>query len=144
MTTIACDGIHVAFDSRVTSGDIILSDDCDKSYEIDGVYYIGAGSIHDIEREIKAFINDELWEVDRFRSEILVSDGNGDLYCVGIDDRGPFKWRVNAYAACAFGSGGDFAMAAMDMGKTAKQAVEYAKTRDAGTGGKVRQIKLKR
>jgi len=37
----------------------------------------------------------------------------------------------------SLGSGGWFAMAAVDLGKTARESVEYAMTRDVYTGGKV-------
>ena len=35
------------------------------------------------------------------------------------------------------GSGSDFALALIDMGKSAKESIEYAMTRDIYTGGKV-------
>jgi len=38
----------------------------------------------------------------------------------------------------AMGSGEEFALAALDHGKTAEDAVAYAATRDSGTGGKIR------
>lgn len=37
----------------------------------------------------------------------------------------------------AMGSGRDFALAAMDHGKTPAESIEYAKTRDVYTGGEV-------
>ena len=40
------------------------------------------------------------------------------------------------------GSGGTFAYCALDFGKTAKEAVEYAATKDTNTGGKVRVFNL--
>jgi len=41
------------------------------------------------------------------------------------------------------GSGSDFALSAMDFGKSAKEAVEYAMTRDIYTGGNVQVIDVK-
>ena len=41
------------------------------------------------------------------------------------------------------GSGGDFALAAMDFGCSARQAVKYAMTRDTCTGGRVKVLKVK-
>lgn len=41
------------------------------------------------------------------------------------------------------GSGYQFAIAALDLGKTAKEAVNYAKTRDIYTGGRVRVFDVK-
>jgi len=43
----------------------------------------------------------------------------------------------------AFGSGGEFALAAMDLGQTAQQAVKFASKRDLFTGGKIQSYKLK-
>ncbi|WP_210772140.1 hypothetical protein [Rhodanobacter lindaniclasticus] len=43
----------------------------------------------------------------------------------------------------AIGSGWQFAIAAMDFGKTAKQAIEYAMTRDNGTGGGVDFVRIR-
>lgn len=44
----------------------------------------------------------------------------------------------------AIGSGWQFALAAMDFGKTAKQAIEYAATRDNGTGGGVDYVRIRK
>lgn len=44
----------------------------------------------------------------------------------------------------AIGSGWQFAAAAMDFGKTAKQAIEYAATRDNGTGGGVDYVRIRK
>jgi len=41
------------------------------------------------------------------------------------------------------GSGRDFAIAAMDHGKSAKEAVKYAMTRDTYTGGRIRVFNVK-
>lgn len=43
----------------------------------------------------------------------------------------------------ALGSGENWAMAAMDLGYSAKEAVRYAITRDRGTGGKIHTIHTK-
>jgi hypothetical protein len=52
-------------------------------------------------------------------------------------------WKINGSSSClitvpwAFGSGTDWAIAAMDHGKTAVQAVKYAATRDLFTNNRV-------
>ena len=51
-------------------------------------------------------------------------------------DNGVYRSSLIEYNDSA-GSGGEFAIAALDMGKTAKEAVEYAMTRDFYSGGKV-------
>ena len=40
------------------------------------------------------------------------------------------------------GSGGYDALRALDFGKSAKEAIEYAATKDCNTGGKVRVFNL--
>jgi hypothetical protein len=61
----------------------------------------------------------------------------------GDEERGIWKEKVNPQGPLSLGSGRHFAKAAMDFGCSAKEAVNYAKTRDACTGGRVRVYKLK-
>ena len=49
--------------------------------------------------------------------------------------------RTEKYAAV--GSGAVFAIAAMDCGKSAVEAIRIAKKRDVNTGGRIRTIKVK-
>lgn len=42
----------------------------------------------------------------------------------------------------AFGSGADLAIAAMDLGVSSSEAVEYAATRDIYTGGEVESFDI--
>jgi ATP-dependent protease HslVU (ClpYQ) peptidase subunit len=53
----------------------------------------------------------------------------------GIDDNE--FWVENLYCNQGVGSGFKFAISAMDHGKSAKDAVKYAATRDIYTGGKI-------
>ena len=49
--------------------------------------------------------------------------------------------KTEGYAAV--GSGACFAIAAMDCGKSAKEALEIARKRDSGTGGRIRMMRIK-
>ena len=63
--------------------------------------------------------------------------------CVAPDDMGNVSatcWRINH--DYAFGSGSDFAIAALDFGMGPAQAIEYASTRDTGTNNRVKTIDL--
>ncbi len=51
--------------------------------------------------------------------------------------------EMNPTQPLAIGSGWQFAIAAMDFGKSAKQAIEYAMTRDNGTGGGVDCVRIR-
>jgi ATP-dependent HslUV protease subunit HslV len=49
---------------------------------------------------------------------------------------------VEIDAPCAVGSGGDFAIGALDAGLSAEEAVAIAMKRDPGTGGKITVLHL--
>lgn len=144
MTTIATDGNIVAYDSRSSlDHGTIVSDTKDKCRIIDGVYYIGCGADSDIQRLIEKYIEGATSET-QYQCDVFMSDGDGKLYRIDVDDEGSFKYDISDIGNAAIGSGCDYALAAMDFGKSPIQAVRYAMTRDKGTGGKVRSFKLKR
>jgi hypothetical protein len=70
-------------------------------------------------------------------SALLISEG--DVYYVLVNDGNYCEWFETTHDA-AYGSGQDFAIAALDFGKTPKEAVEYAMTRDCNTGGSVQVV----
>ena len=51
--------------------------------------------------------------------------------------------KLKCFCNESFGSGSSFALSAMDFGKSAKDSVKYAMTRDIYTGGKIKVIKVK-
>lgn len=57
----------------------------------------------------------------------------GKVYRAAVTDG--VYWEEEVHSNDAHGSGADFALAAMDFGAGAKEAVEYAMTRDTKTGG---------
>ncbi|QDP59323.1 MAG: hypothetical protein Tp136SUR676911_62 [Prokaryotic dsDNA virus sp.] len=134
MTTIVYDhkSKQIAIDSRVTAGTLISSNDAAKWVENDNGHWFLCGTTADYSQLIEMTHNDKP-EVQPDSSAIMAnSDGvwlvcfNGDYCCHAPLDH-----------SRAIGSGADFALAALDHGKSAKEAVEYAMTRDTGTGGKV-------
>lgn len=138
MTTIAYDhkAGQIAIDGRTAAGNTILSNS-DIKWRKDGEdYWFLCGSVCDEDRFVDHLKASEpenpKWPIEA--SAFFVSGGK--VYqCVVCEDGAPAK-SLLTYSD-TMGSGGVFAMAAMDHGKTAKEAVEYAATRDTGTGGKV-------
>lgn len=134
MTTIVYDhkNKQIAYDSRLTSGDLIVTDESVKHKENEKGLWFFTGSKSD-ESQLMELVHNDKPEVTPNCSALLVKDGvcylvtfDGD-YCSVSDNDYNFS----------IGSGGDFALAALDLGRTAKEAVEYAITRDKNSGGKV-------
>lgn len=139
MTTIAYkDGI-IAADGQTTQDDVILQLDTVKMRERGGVRLFGAGDVDEIEAalvnwpEVKCSCNGS-WTA-------IVIDEEGMWAAGGCEGR---AWRVSHDLAvpCAIGSGQPYALAAMDMGASAKKAVKQAALRDVGTGGRVRTYRV--
>jgi len=136
MTTIAYHhkDKQVAVDSRYTRGDIIDTDKGNKVRKNKRGTWIFAGHSGDFDDLMELERNDKV-EIRPDCGAILISDGAA--YSVDTDEDGVcIICKINENLT--IGSGSHFALAAMDLGKTAKQAVEYAKTRDIYTGGRVR------
>lgn len=145
MTTIAYkDGI-IAYDSRATRGDYILTDKADKKRETEENVFFMSGLVD----EFKAFI--DLYE----RSEqpthkldinaFINSKIEKKLYYAACwkSDEGVYlihETEVDCHQA--IGSGTSFAYTAMDCGKTAEEAVKIAMLRDPKTGGEVKIFQI--
>lgn len=140
MTTIAYKDGVIAYDSRVTRGDLITDDDCDKCIERDGVRFFLSGALCDYEALVAAYFGvAPSGKVDA--SAIVLDDGN--LMMVAIDDDdGLWKSPIKPDRPYAIGSGTPYAFAAMDMGASAEKAVEMAARRDTSTGGKIRTLRI--
>lgn len=139
MTTIAYrDGV-IAVDGRRTENDLIVTDTAIKSYTYKDHFFVLCGDCSDMEGLMHAVVHDA--SDKRFEAGGLMVDPNGTLWTVGGEDT-PWKARHDPDVPWACGSGRDFAIAAMDHGKSAKQAVKYAMTRNVYTGGKVRTYKV--
>ena len=135
MTTIVYDhkNKQVACDSRESGGGVLFTDEAIKYQEVNGDIWFICGSKSDVTLFIEAFHHNAKAPENVHCNGLVVKDGVAYKAC---DEDGIYKLDE---LPCneALGSGGWLAMAAVDLGETAKQAVEYAMTRDLFTGGKV-------
>lgn len=140
MTTIAYkDGI-LAYDSRTTRGDIIISDATEKGKWVDHHFFVMTGAVSDFPRFIDIFFGKGGEIKDCDVHGLIVTPKKELLYC-GIDkDTGIWKQILDKAVSCAIGSGSTFAFTAMDCGKSAKGAVKMAIKRDCHSGGIVREF----
>lgn len=141
MTTIVYDhkNKQIACDSRSTIGGTIIDDDA--------VKYRSKG-------DKLWFISGRPGDADTFISHyepLTTANENMDVSAIFVITSGDCAGGVymaikdsdNTYAECiidhnyAQGSGDQWALSALDHGKTAREAVWYAMTRDVYSGGKV-------
>jgi hypothetical protein len=145
MTTI-CYSLHrmqVATDSRATDDGVIISDDATKHYERDGVDFFICGTVSDEEPLMAAFLAKRRRVSKTLDdAEALAWDGK-TLFNISAE-AGKLHWYAVIDKQGAIGSGREYALAALDDGKTPRQAVIAAKKRDTCTGGKVVTYKLRR
>lgn len=128
MTTIAYDGESIAVDQRLVLGNQIASENFDKSITIDGITYFVSGVWSDVCYLPPVHRGPTEADIDGF-----FYDPNRDRVMNFITQDG--MWFVQeAMPKSAVGSGGDYAVAAMRLGKDAKEAVEFASTLDIYTG----------
>jgi len=141
VTTIAYKDGVIAYDSRCCRNGYVETDNIDKCQEYKGHRFFLSGSLNAHEALIQALVDGD--DHDELDSGGLMVDPAGVLWFVGGCDE-PWKYHHDRLLPTASGSGTPWALAAMDFGCTAKQAVKYAMTRDPGTGGKVRTFKVAR
>ena len=136
MTTIVYDHSlrQIAVDGRSNSSGIIKSESR-KKWIIQGKdIWFFAGAHCDIHDFLCAF---DGIKPNRDLDCISMAVIDGIAYWCGVDNNDGTTWRQPLEDSDAVGSGQQFALAALDFGKSAKEAVEYAATRDCYTGGKV-------
>lgn len=141
MTTLVYDHTkkHIAYDSRSTAGHIITSDNANKLYEFNGTQYLASGAHFDIQQLAECYFTHKKPEQPYYDATLLVIQGK-DVLRVGCENS--LVWWETLTHSWASGSGSEFALAALDFGRTAFEAVEYAKTRDSGTGGDTHVLEL--
>jgi ATP-dependent protease HslVU (ClpYQ) peptidase subunit len=144
MTTVACDGFWIAADGLVTteSGMIVEFEAAKLARLKDGSIIGGSGVYHAID-PLRAFLEGDKAEVEVCGGEWdairLMPDGTGLFYC----DRHPTLGVPCSWPA-VLGSGGSIALGAMLAGKTPKEAVEIAASRDVETGGAIVCLRIER
>ncbi len=147
MTTIVWDGSTLAVDSQVTYGDDIMDANAKKLFRNIGIFAavcISGGYDQAID-----YVDNVISKIKEPR-ELLSQDWCKDYSAVGVIKANGECWKMNGDATArilvpwAFGSGADFAVAALDFGHDAKGAVKYAATRDTSTNNKVQSYTYKR
>lgn len=141
MTTIAYRDGELATDSRITAGDMIVSDKRTKVHRLrDGSLMAWAGSVQDAELLLQAMRRtakpaEKHPKLEDISALHLRTDGTLWEY----EGEAWVKQDLGYYAT---GSGSPYAFAAMDAGASAKDAVRIAIKRDANSGGRVQSLKL--
>ena len=139
MTTIVYDhkNKQIAVDSRATSGGLITSDEDVKWFYIKNELWVMCGALCDKEVIIKAFESgDRAYEIKEIPDANAIVFRDGKVFMRGVTETGEAWTQELTHNRC-LGSGSSFALAALDHGKSAREAVQYAATRDCYTGGKV-------
>ncbi len=143
MTTIAYkDGI-IACDSRLTWGTTIIDDNWSKKIERKGRLFFLSGIPEDFEDFFELYFSGRQTH-HRYLNVCGLLVENNFLYEVYVCDKGNRLYKLKLFLdrTTAYGSGGDFAFTAMDMGGTAKEAIKMAIKRNTSTGGRIRTYKL--
>lgn len=146
MTTVAYDGRFLAADGRSTLGNLISGKSVKKIFQLliiaGGVQVqavlAGAGSFQTVN-----IVKSHLERNDLFESELIPEIEPGSFQGLLILETGEVYdledklIPLPAEIPVAIGSGTDYAMAAMVMGKSAPAAVQVACELDVYSGGKI-------
>ena len=132
MTTIAYDGKQIAVDSRMSQNNRICDDNCKKYIVRGGWVFFMCGNFALYDSFIDAFLEEKPF----------TKKGEIGSFAVRVIDSKVFDISYNEqYNLCEIGSieaagtGSDHALIAMDLGKSAVEAVKLAAKRDMYTGG---------
>ena len=141
MTTIAYNHAdkQIAWDSRSTNNGTIVSDKHQMMMIVKGVRFWFTGVVTDQREFIDMYFGKSCGE---FAPECYAYVYDNELFYCGVTDKGEL-WREPIDCNHASGSGGVFAMSAMVMGMSAKDAVSHAKKLDIYSGGLVRTFNIK-
>ena len=140
MTTIAYDGNMIAYDSRLTAGNIIVDDDDMKRIDRHGYIFFILGNTDEVTDFLKLFKGNN--DADRELSISAIVYIDGDFFKCGVEDKKLWKCPIRPGNFAVLGSGSEFALAAMDCEKNAVEAVEIAMGRDVNTGGRIRTFEI--
>ena len=128
----------MAADSRQTMNGRVVTDNAKKIKAEKGVWFAFTGKACDEELFIDYYFGRQETSLLPEAGALVFDDGVA--YSVTVNESGSLD-KFKLTMDFAVGSGSDFALAAMDNGKGARDAVKYAATRCVYTGGKVRVIK---
>jgi 20S proteasome alpha/beta subunit len=140
MTTIVYDhkNKQIAVDSRATASGLITSDDEQKWHvDADGAVWFLSGCISDYDLLFDCFKNgDRAYDLPEIPDAIAFVVRDGCVSIRGVTDKGE-AWTQKLTGNRCLGSGSTLALAALDFGCKAVDAVKYAATRDCYSGGAV-------
>lgn len=141
MTTIAYHhkDKEIAVDSRFTRDSVISTDNANKIIKKDGVTFVLSGYCKSYADLVDMWFSGEANKSIECTA-FVVSEGS--VYEYGLDSEKCISCE-KIEENLTKGSGDYWALAAMDFGCSAKEAVKYAITRDIYSGGKVRVINVK-
>lgn len=137
MTTIACDGLGMAGDGQAEANEAVLSRTRPKVRKLsDGSLFGGAGPATELDLLAQWLIEGgKKPKLEKLTALRLMPDGKLIYFTEKCQP-------IEIDAPCAVGSGGEFAMGAMDAGATPQEAVEIASDRDPHTGGVITYLEL--
>lgn len=142
MTTVIVTQDKLAHDARGSNGmGTILSDEIGKSMAYKGDVYVGVGNASVFLAIMYFVIHGKphpRWRIDGSGMVIISRhDGTTEMLTLKCPEKGqPFlDFAPVVQYPVAAGSGSSWAMAALDHGKDAHDAVEYAMSRDSCSGG---------
>lgn len=142
MTTIAIKDGVLSVDTQITEGR--RKSFSTKFLRTDNHAYVLCGD--------DQFCRDLIPHIESYSGDLSLSDIKTRDYSVTIVRMGKSPCVIISYdgllykdgvlPVSAFGSGADFAIAAMDLGKSSSEAVKYASTRDIYTGGEIESFDI--
>lgn len=139
MTTIVYDHERrqIACDSRISKESGTIGSDNYKKYKtVDGFIFFFTGKPCDADLLVDYFLGKQTQELIPQCEAIIVDVEKKKAFYFCVNNELIGEKMELSFCEC-IGSGAQFAFAALDFGKTAKETVEYAMTRDCYTGGKV-------
>lgn len=144
MTTISYKEGIIAYDGRAVGGHRIVDDNFNKKYVRDGIICFMCGEVGALDTLLDMYVSDCLFEeklIDIEASAIIV---DGDLLLhIGLSEGALYKNPLDPKKHYSIGSGSDYSLMAMDLGKTARESIVMASKRDIYTGGAIKTFKTK-
>ncbi|MBW6389667.1 MULTISPECIES: 20S proteasome subunit A/B [Halomonadaceae] len=136
MTTIVWDGTTLATDSLISVNGSTYNH-AQKLFQLDSGEWVAFAGEQQEWWEVMEWLNagaprNDKPHVTRVEMIIAGPDGVFEMFNKLV--------RIPVSGPVAYGTGWKWALAAIDHGKSAIEAVEYAKTRDHDTGGEVQSV----
>lgn len=142
MTTIAYKDGWLVSDSRETSGERVDTDRCKKIYRLpDGSLYAGSGESANI-----MHLHQELIKATRSKKKVLPNVQLKGIHAILVENKKKVYfyekgiWTQFTYHH-SIGTGSHYALAAMDHGASAEEAVRIACKRDIYSGGRLQKFR---